>query len=46
MCAFLHVQANSKEICEEYSFPSFSWKMLTSVPWGPFLEAHGNYRAR
>ena len=29
--AFLCVKANSKEICEEISFPSFSRKMLTSV---------------
>ena len=29
--AFLHVKANSKEICEEISFPSFSEKRLMSA---------------
>ena len=29
--AFLYVKANSKEICEEISFPSFFRKMLMSA---------------
>jgi len=29
--AFLYVKANSKEICEEISFPSFFRKMLKSA---------------
>ena len=31
MFAFLYIKANSKEICEEISFPSFFRKMLMSV---------------
>ena len=31
MFAFLYVKANSKEICEEISFPSFFRKMLMSA---------------
>ena len=31
MFAFPYIRANSKEICEEISFPSFFRKMLTSA---------------
>ena len=31
MFAFLYIKANSKEICEEISFPSFFREMLMSV---------------
>ena len=31
MFAFLYIKANSKEICEEISFPSFFRKMLMSA---------------
>ena len=31
MFAFLYVKANSKEVCEEISFPSFSRKILISA---------------
>ena len=31
MFAYLYLKANSMELCEEISFPSFLWKMLMSA---------------
>ena len=40
MFAFLYVKTNSKESCEEISFPSFFGKMLMSAF---FLRFKANY---
>ena len=38
--AFLYIKPNSKEICEEISFPSFFRKILMSAFW---LRSKANY---